>query len=261
MWTIISASVAGTSHARLGTPCQDAHATLSLDGWALAAVADGLGSAPCSRDGAATAVDTAIAFLRTAIETATPAVLDLEAMLARVGEAFRAAREELVSLAEASGEPLAHYGTTLIVVALAAGGVAIGHLGDGAVVAAHADGSIETLSTPHSGEFLNEVLPLTAPTALAELRLTARAASFHRVALLSDGLQQLALRLPSGEPFVPFFAPLFAAVGPALDPASGSAQLAAFLDSERVCERTEDDKTLVVIGACAAVPPLAGNSP
>jgi hypothetical protein len=59
---------------------------------------------------------------------------------------------------------------------------------------------------------------------------------------MTDGLQLVAFDLSTGMPHAPFFTPFFAfAAG------DGDAeQLAEFLGSERVGERTDDDVTLVV---------------
>jgi hypothetical protein len=66
---------------------------------------------------------------------------------------------------------------------------------------------------------------------------------------MSDGLTRLALKMPSYEPHVPFFQPLFAYIeetSPANSNVKAEQQMAAFLASERVSARTDDDKTLVL---------------
>ncbi|MCX7596021.1 MAG: hypothetical protein N2235_20150, partial [Fischerella sp.] len=87
-----------------------------------------------------------------------------------------------------------------------------------------------------------------APDALTLAHFSACQSSVKAVALLTDGLQNLSLNLAAGTPFRPFFAPFFDAVTKSLDSAEASRQLAEFLGSERVCARTDDDKTLIVIG-------------
>jgi hypothetical protein len=70
--------------------------------------------------------------------------------------------------------------------------------------------------------------------------------------VLSDGLLRLALRLPSGEPYPPFFQPLFGFAAAALPEDQANEQLSAFLNSKRVCDRTDDDKTLVLAAYTAS---------
>jgi hypothetical protein len=53
------------------------------------------------------------------------------------------------------------------------------------------------------------------------------------------------VRLPAYEPHAPFFRPLFAFAMESTDSAAAE-PLAAFLASERVTRRTDDDKTLVL---------------
>jgi hypothetical protein len=63
---------------------------------------------------------------------------------------------------------------------------------------------------------------------------------------MTDGLLNLALQRPGYAPHTRFFEPLVQFCSQAEEPHEASAQLSAFLASERVCARTDDDKTLVV---------------
>ena len=70
---------------------------------------------------------------------------------------------------------------------------------------------------------------------------------------MSDRLIRLALKMPCQEPHTPFFQPLFQFARAAFAEAEAVRQLEAFLQSERVNARTDDDKTLVLaIGKFAA---------
>ena len=169
--------------------------------------------------------------------------------------AFDLARQELESVAERSGLPLREYGTTLITLVLTSDWIAIGHLGDGAVVILGDGDAVETISAPQRGEYANEVIPLTALDALASVRFTVRQQKTKAAALLTDGLQSLSINSATNEPYVPFFAPFFAAICGVIDTADTSEQLTQFLLSERICERTDDDKTLVVLGNVASPSP------
>jgi hypothetical protein len=66
------------------------------------------------------------------------------------------------------------------------------------------------------------------------------------LAMISDGLIRLAMNLPENVPHSPFFQPLLAFAAAAKNEVEAQEQLAAFLASERVCARTDDDKTLVL---------------
>jgi len=66
------------------------------------------------------------------------------------------------------------------------------------------------------------------------------------LALMSDGLSRLALQLPAYTPHAPFFIPLWAFAAQAGMGNLANQELAAFLASDRVCARTDDDKSLVI---------------
>jgi serine/threonine protein phosphatase PrpC len=60
-WRVVGASVAGTSHTRLGIPCQDSNLSEILpSGFLVAVVADGAGSAAHADVGSQLAVKTVI---------------------------------------------------------------------------------------------------------------------------------------------------------------------------------------------------------
>jgi hypothetical protein len=72
--------------------------------------------------------------------------------------------------------------------------------------------------------------------------------STEELAVFSDGIEQLALEFSSKTAFSPFFEKMFAPLN-----ANGigrnrtlSRELRSFLDGPSVCERTEDDKTLLL---------------
>ena len=64
--------------------------------------------------------------------------------------------------------------------------------------------------------------------------------------LITDGLLRLALEFPTYEPYAPFFEPLLAFTAQQQDEDHARERLAGVLASDRICDRTDDDKTLVV---------------
>lgn len=68
------------------------------------------------------------------------------------------------------------------------------------------------------------------------------------VALFTDGLQNLALHFQTQTAHTPFFRPMFEWLRPAPEGRREklSASLAAFLDSPKVNDCTDDDKTLIL---------------
>lgn len=245
-WQGYGASVVGTSHQATGTPCQDAFLLRLCGPVVIAAVADGLGSASRSADGSRLAVSAAVEAVEQALATTTP--LTGNHWRVTVQSAFAAARDALEQQAAAAEQPLRDFATTLLVAVVTPGVLATGHLGDGAIVARRSTGELETVSLPQRGEFANETTPVTAPGALERVAYRVLETPVTGLALFTDGLQNLCITSATGEPFTPFFEPFFATFTPPFDRDRLSGQLAQFLGSDRVCQRTDDDKTLVVIG-------------
>lgn len=236
LWRVLAASVAGSGHIERDARCQDAHrVAVTAAGDLVIAVADGAGSAPRSDEGARVAVDAAVDCVVAAAEGET------ELQEAAVRAAVAAARDAVHAADPRDPRDLA---TTLAVVVAAGDRVLAAQVGDGAVVLQRDGGDLEVLGPVDRAEFLNETCFLTSTGWEDELRVdVAPAAGLAGVAVMTDGLQLLALDMAAGAAHAGFFAPVFAwaAGGEGSDD-----ELAGFLASERVCARTDDDKTLVV---------------
>jgi hypothetical protein len=124
--------------------------------------------------------------------------------------------------------------------------LAVGQIGDGAVIAAGEGSPLFTATRLQRGEYANETHFLTEAGALDQLVVEIFERRVLRLAVMSDGLIRLALKMPAQEPHAPFFQPLFAFAGGITDAVKASGQLAEFLSSERVNARTDDDKSLVL---------------
>jgi len=135
---------------------------------------------------------------------------------------------------------------TLVVVLAEPGRVAAAQIGDGAAVVGERDGSVRTLTIPQTGEYLNATTFLISPDAISAAQVRVESGAFPHLAVLTDGIEMLALAMPSGEAYGPFFAPLFAFANTDTDPDEARAQLESLLRSPRVQARTDDDLTLVL---------------
>ncbi len=258
-WRVVGAAVSGSAHQRLGLPCQDAFAYRLLEagqtdagqpgGFLLAAMADGAGSAGRSDLGARLAVTAALECLTQAGETQPSQ--ELPDWQDHLYCAFEAARQAVLDQAETDQAPVREYAATLTCLVAAANWVAIGTLGDCFVIAGDAQGDLYTANFLQRGEYANETNFISQDDALFQVQLTVIEQPVTRLAMLSDGLSRLALNLPSQEPYRPFFQPLFnftATLEAQDDEAHAQAieKLAGFLASERVCARTDDDKSLLL---------------
>jgi hypothetical protein len=254
-WRITGAAVPGISHLKQGLPCQDAAAyqVIEVDGMSvlLIALADGAGSAEFSDQGAQLAVKAALDSLEANLQEQGAEVVLEDLLLA----AFEQARQALGQLSEQEQLPLRSLATTLTCVVALPGRLAVAQLGDGVVVIEDEQGELRALTQPQRGEYANETYFLIQEDALEQVQIENWEWAVRGLAVMSDGLMRLALKLPLHEPHQPFFKPLFAFAAGVDDAQEAALQLGAFLESERVCERTDDDKALVlaVCTACETV--------
>lgn len=220
----------------------------------MVAVADGAGSARRSERGSQRAVEVALKAADWAARALLANKPDIEPadwydLMCWV---FGQARRAVVLRARTEHTALRDYATTLTVAVAAGGWLAAAQIGDGAVVVQDAGGKMSAVTRLQKGEYANETRFLTERNVLKRLDCWADRCPVKALAVMSDGLVRLALRLPSGEPHPPFFHPLFQFVSTleSADPTSQPGQsLEAFLASERVCARTDDDKSLVLAAA------------
>ena len=244
LWKAAGASVPGAGHVRSGLPCQDAHVwKLEAGGALIAAVADGAGSAPCAAEGARIAVQSAVEQTAAVWRVGRPHQGDDWNQVIR--GAFATARLAVQSAARSLGRPSHDFSTTLLLAVATPEQTAAGQIGDGAVVARWDGEELTALTRPPRTEHPNETTFLTSEEADAEMQFMLCEHAADGLALLSDGLQMLALKMPQGAPHAPFFAPLFRFAA-AAEAGRTEEQLRAFLQSPGVAERTDDDVTLVL---------------
>ncbi len=248
LWTYASASVRGTSHERVGVPCQDAALIEVVDtpsGPVLIAFAsDGAGSALRAELGSETtcaALGGEVRdYLRCAglVENITRDVVD---------EWCLGVQRSLTGVAAECDAPLRDFACTLLAVVADQERAVFLQLGDGAIVIG-TPGEYEPVFWPQNGEYANTTYFITEPEALGRLQYVVRDAPLE-IALFSDGIQTIALRNADRAAQAPFFEKMFAPfrTGPSGLRPSLSASLAAFLDSPLINDKTDDDKTLVLV--------------
>jgi hypothetical protein len=245
-WRIMGASVAGTSHEKNGIPCQDSHAYQFLAGSSGVAIAvsDGAGTAERSAEGSGLAVREAVAVLAAAAWKRPQTEAEWTTLL---NDAFRQARSAVLSRAELFQLEPALFNATLTCVVLFDGWLVVGQVGDGLVVAQTEEDELWVAARPVRGEYANETMFLTGETALDNIQMTFQQRPVQALAVLSDGLIRLAMDMPTGQAHRPFFQPLFAFAAASREKVTAEGELTAFLSSERVNTRTDDDKTLVLL--------------
>lgn len=208
----------------------------------IACVADGAGSAKFSDAGSAIAsqaiVERAAAFLEAGGKLPQLEKQDVlrwcEDVRGRIGREAADRNCETRSLA-----------TTICAALIAPDFACYFQIGDGVMVARR-HGIYGVVFWPQSGEYANSTNFLTSPQYENHLEFVATDTVCSDVALMTDGLERLALRFDTQTPHVPFFEPFFHAIRAAEDYTGLNAALESFLASAPVRERSDDDKTLVL---------------
>ena len=244
-WQIVSASVRGTSHKSFGYPCQDTHDYQQLPGSILvAAVADGAGSSSYAEIGSEIATRIAVSEATSRLSKDSSCETDdWQSFWTDILELIRAEIQVAAELRQVEVRELA---TTLILIAATPKWISVAQIGDGAIVVRDRQGAVIGLTTPPAGEYPNETNFLTSPSALDDIQFRLWHGEPAQVAVFSDGLQRLALKMPEGIPHQPFFAPLFDFVAQVTDEQEATDQLLKFLESPRIAERADDDLTLLL---------------
>jgi Protein phosphatase 2C len=251
-WRYAAANAPGASHLRADQPCQDRWACRVLpDGTLVAAVADGAGSAAHSAAGAEEAVNALVAAVEKALlsEAADEATPDWTAILRT---AMEAARAVVLVAAEAAQLPARQFACTLLAVLIGPDGGAVGQLGDGVVLVSEALDDWNWVFWPQKGEYANTTFFLTDATALERIEIEPLPPTVADVALLTDGLEALALHFADTAVHLPFITRMMAPLHRTATPTAGaeatalSTALGQFLGSPVIQTRTDDDITLLL---------------
>jgi hypothetical protein len=245
MWRYAAGQATGSAHDKTGVPCQDrfACATLLENDTLIAVVADGAGTAAMAHLGAEIAVSTVSSVAQLGVRADRK---DLQSVLR---EAAALARKRLVEAAQDRSLQPRDLACTLLAVVLAPLGSAALQIGDGVIVIADQEPQWRWVFWPQKGEYANTTFFLSDERALADAVACDLSDDVQDVALMSDGVEPLALHFASRTAHGPFFKSVFtplhanAADGEA---AELSAALSAMLATPAVRTRTDDDTTLVL---------------
>lgn len=244
-WKVVSSSITGTSHQKKRLPCQDAHHwQLHSDGVLVAAVADGAGSAAISEVGADLAVNKAVETILQ--QNLLPNSEDGAEWKSLLIKALEAAKVSVETEANTRQVPLRDLASTLLITVATPDLVVTAQIGDGAIVISDKQDEIIALTSPQSGEYINQTTFLVSPNALDTAQTNIWQGNIANLAMFSDGLQMLALKMPAGIPHAPFFHPLFSFISQMNDLDAATKELEGFLKSPRVAQRSDDDLTILL---------------
>ena len=152
-------SLIGSSHVKLGSVCQDANKVIRLsNGWIVAAVADGVGSAKHSDIASKMAVDTVAEICNIRIDKQSK----LSELRNVILEAYREAERRIEDYADKKGDSITEYDTTLSMVVYDGENISYGHSGDGGIIGLSTDGEYIKITNPQKAEDNICVIPLRA---------------------------------------------------------------------------------------------------
>ncbi|MES2788537.1 MAG: PP2C family serine/threonine-protein phosphatase [Planctomycetota bacterium] len=246
MWKLVSASVQGSSHKQSGQPCQDfafGRCLRQNDESILVVVcADGAGSSSHSDVGSQLACHNMYRLIANAIDDGlTPAEVTRELVL----DWHKQVHIDLSFEAEIKGVSLRDVACTLLTAIVGTKVAVFSQIGDGAIVVRTDDGYAPVF-WPQSGEYANTTNFITQECFDLNLDFKKLEVSPDEVSLFTDGIQPLVLDYVGKRAHEPFFAAMFRDLRSADDVDQLSVPLLQFLSSQRVNERTDDDKTLVL---------------
>jgi hypothetical protein len=246
VWRYIAQSLQGSSHIADGTCCQDSNGVCIVGensaATLVACVADGAGSAKHSDEGSRIACNTVV-------ENAA-------AYFGEKGGLDGFEREQALqwceniqsriqSAAQERGCTMRDLATTLAVVIAGPQSSTFFQIGDGGIIV-RSHGVYGIVFWPQSGEYANSTNFITSDDYRDRLEFLTIQDSCSHVALLTDGLERLALSFNQQTPHAPFFEPLFNALRTTDDVLGLSEGLRTFLGSKSVQNRSDDDKTLIL---------------
>lgn len=243
-WRWASASVIGTSHIINGNRLQDAYSVAEFeDGGIFAVVSDGAGSAKFGAFGAWLACRCLSVRFREWVRVNPDLPSDDE-----LANWIDELRDQISTVASLRDSTPRQFAATLAAIAIKSDETVTLHIGDSAVVGRKGT-EWEVLCWPENGEYASTTYFVTDDPE-PRLNITRHPREHDAVALFSDGVGDLALSYLEQSAHHRFFDPMFRPV----DAASGegrlvelSSKLAKYLAGPSVCERTDDDKTLILI--------------
>ena len=261
MWRIAAASVIGTSHTKSGQPCQDSALVRLVDtsdGTVLvSAVSDGAGSAAHSEIGSRAAVTTTTHLIENFLRAGgTIGSIQRETAVSWVAQV----QSVITSLAAEIAVSARELACTLLVAIIGPECAVFFQVGDGAmVVLEKGDECWSYIFWPQHGEYINSTNFVTSTDATKIMEFASVTRQIESFSSFSDGIENLVLHYATKTVHDSFFNAMIAPVQQALTEGFDeglSESLIRYLNSDRICDRTDDDKSLVL----ATRSPIATSS-
>lgn len=252
-WKYIQAVHIGTAHSQLELLCQDKAMSAEVEtpegNTFVAIISDGAGSASHSHIGSNIATQLTMRYIINFLESGD-SIVDLAKSVSKstVQDWLWQMQQQIIEVANEEGISKREYACTLTVAVVQSNASLFFQVGDGSIVFGK-ESSYELAFWPMQHEYANVTDFVTGNNVLDALRIKLVEGSVDRVAIMSDGLQRLALVFASKTAYPPFFQAMFQPLQN--HPEVGFSQflshaLCQFLASPIVCEKTDDDKSLIL---------------
>jgi hypothetical protein len=266
VWTIVGASVPGSSHKDIGVACQDAHCITRINSdVAMVVVSDGAGSAEHSEVSSRLIVGRCSELMYPMARewkwcaSALP-ILEDEWRI-EVLKTFGTIRAEILELADQKNLPLSSFHATVICLIFSANGILLAHIGDGRAGYRDTMGSWHPAMYPSKGEQAGETHFITQdilsfPEIVKTYVINAK---IDAIVALSDGCENSVWQdyreleegvfIGANLPYAPFFDSNIDALKRLRQDHSLEAVSRLwkdYLDKDSFFSRENDDKTLIV---------------
>lgn len=252
-WKYTFSSVVGTSHEDKKIPCQDfslckVFINKNEEEVLVATVSDGAGSAKFSNQGSSLACTL---FVEEVTKSLSNGKLVKDFNKSFFEDWLESFQQEVKSLADEIGYPVRDFACTFLAAIVGNDYAAFFQVGDGAIIVLDAELDEDKyvwIFWPAKGEFENTTFFITDPMVKKNVQYDYLAGKIDEIALFTDGIQHLTLHYQTQTVYDPFFKPMFAAIRKLniIDQEALNNSLANFLSSNRINEKTDDDKTLLL---------------
>lgn len=247
-WKFIASSVTGKSHSDRNEPGQDycRAGVVSLAGkeYFIGIASDGAGSTAWGGEGARIACETTYQGILETIRQAgdNPGIEDTD-----IRNWICTSRGAIEEHAKSNNRQIKEYACTLIGAVSGNDRSTFFQIGDGGIVVNNQD-SYDTIFWPEQGEYANTTFFVSDETFLDHVKINRRDTVPEKVALFTDGLQNLVLSYATKTAHAGFFSPLFEALrkNPDNEITDLSSCLGRFLVRPDISQRSDDDKTLIL---------------
>ncbi|CAN7238745.1 PP2C family serine/threonine-protein phosphatase [Pararhizobium sp. LjRoot255] len=248
-WRWAGARSKGTSHEKTGLPCQDYGCANEVDSPVgpafIGVVSDGAGSALHADVGSKIVSTTLLRLARDFLRSSPRSELHEET----AWEWLDAIRDKINVEAERVRLRPRDFAATIVAVIADDTGTTIIHVGDGAVAVKAINTEIWSVpSWPYQGEYASTT-SFTTDDPQPRLDFVVMDGPVSALAVFSDGIERMVLDFANRTPHAPFFdrmiKPILALSNTGRDIGLSKA-LQRYLSSAAVCERTDDDKTLII---------------